>query len=151
MRKSKHGYAPRGKRMTEYSCWMAMKSRCYIVTDVSYAYYGGRGITVCKRWRDSFPNFLKDMGKRPAGMTLDRRNTNGNYTPTNCRWATRKEQMDNRRNTRTIMVDGKSIRFLSACTDHSIDGGTVRNRLKRGWTPEQALKTPLHRRNPIAA
>ena len=80
-----------------YTSWQAMKQRCYYPKHKDYANYGGRGITVCDRWQNSFANFIADMGERPKGLTLERRDTNGNYEPTNCYWATASEQMINRR------------------------------------------------------
>ena len=74
-----------------------MLSRCYRPNSNGFHNYGGRGITVCDRWRESFANFLADMGERPEGKTLDRINVDGNYEPGNCRWATATEQMANRR------------------------------------------------------
>lgn len=74
-----------------------MKGRCYTPTDAKFQHYGGRGITVCERWLNSFENFLSDMGERPPGLTLDRIDTNGNYEPGNCRWATPLVQSRNRR------------------------------------------------------
>lgn len=74
-----------------------MMSRCSNPSVINYENYGGRGITVCKRWKNSFAAFLKDMGERPVGMTLDRKNSNKNYTPKNCRWATYVEQNNNQR------------------------------------------------------
>jgi len=92
-----HGHALRasGKSPTYYS-WQAMLLRCNNPISKSYKDYGGRGITICDRWL-KFENFLADMGERPKGLTLDRRNVNGDYEPGNCRWATRKEQAMNTR------------------------------------------------------
>jgi len=80
-----------------YGSWQAMKQRCYNPKMKAYHNYGGRGITVCDRWLDSFENFLEDMGERPAGMTLDRINNDGNYEPSNCKWSVRAEQSYNQR------------------------------------------------------
>lgn len=83
-----------------------MKNRCYCETSPDYKEYGGRGIKVCDRWLESFENFLADMGERPEGKTLDRRENDGDYTPENCRWATAKEQANNRRPPRTVTKKG---------------------------------------------
>lgn len=79
-----------------WNSWYAMQRRCHEIANPAYERYGGRGITVCDRWRDSFEAFLTDMGERPLGKTLDRIDPDGNYEPGNCRWATPLEQRHNR-------------------------------------------------------
>jgi hypothetical protein len=102
----------------EYGAWSNMKNRCFNVTNKSYKNYGGRGITVCLGWRQSFTSFYEDMGPRPARLTLDRIDNDGNYScgrceeciangwPMNCRWATWSEQYHNRRSTLRPEIEG---------------------------------------------
>lgn len=94
----KHGHciASAGYNRT-WSIWRDMTKRCRNRNCKSYPYYGGRGITVCKRWRDSFANFLEDMGECPDHLTIERKRVNGNYTKSNCCWANRFDQVHNRR------------------------------------------------------
>ena len=95
----KHGFGKRCiKRIPEYNAWVAMKQRCLNPKNPRYKHYGGRGITICEQWLDSFPQFLNDMGMKPAHqLSIDRINNDGNYEPSNCRWATIKEQHANQR------------------------------------------------------
>lgn len=92
-----HYYMVNRNKSTEYSAWSDMKQRCNNPNNDNYNHYGGRGIKVCKRWNDSFSNFLEDMGERPEGMTLERKNNDGNYEPSNVKWATWHQQNSNRR------------------------------------------------------
>jgi hypothetical protein len=86
------------KRTVEYKCWIGMKQRCYNPNNKFYYNYGGRGIIICDRWINSYENFLKDMGRKPdRSYSIDRINNNGNYEPSNCRWATSFQQIHNRR------------------------------------------------------
>ena len=92
-----HGHTKNKINTKTYNSYIGMKQRCYYVNHKFYENYGGRGIIMCDRWLESFNNFLEDMGERPEGCTIDRINSDGNYTPDNCRWSTTSEQSKNRR------------------------------------------------------
>jgi hypothetical protein len=104
-----HGNTKHGMFGTRtYNIWGQMVQRCSNEKATSYPRYGGRGIKVCERWR-TFENVLKDMGPAPPGLTLERKNNNGDYAPGNCVWATRAEQSRNRRNCKHVTVGGKTL------------------------------------------
>lgn len=101
-----HGHSIGATRTPELRSYRKMKERCLNKNHDVFSYYGGRGITVCERWQNSFQAFLDDMGPRPPGMSLDRIDADGNYEPRNCRWATPAEQSNNRRNNVVVTVGG---------------------------------------------
>ena len=105
----KHGM----RNTSEYWTWTSMKQRCFNPNDKGYKNYGKRGITVVKHWKDSFENFIDDMGKRPSNKhSLERKNNSKNYSPSNCIWATAADQSRNRRSTKLTLKDARKIRKL---------------------------------------
>ena len=113
-RETKHGQKRRRRATPEYYAWQSAKDRCFNPNDDHYKYYGWRGITMCDRWKDSFENFFADMGPRPGpAYSLDRYpNPDGNYEPGNCRWATNKEQANNKSARPIIIRDDANGRIL---------------------------------------
>lgn len=132
-----------------YQAWLHMKQRCYDPNTPKYPHYGGRGIEVCARWRFSFENFLADMGERPSPHhSLDRIDGEGHYTPENCRWATYREQWYTRRDRLMVEHDGRQQLLAEWAREYHIQVGTVRARLRYGWSMERALSTPARFRSP---
>lgn len=106
----KHGYStPNHPFYHVHIAWLSMKGRCYRKSDTAYPVYGGRGITVCDRWLESFENFLEDMGHPPEGYSLDRIDVNGNYEPSNCRWADSDTQFNNCQRSVYYTHNGKTL------------------------------------------
>lgn len=136
----KHG----GAGTTEYYSWTAMLHRCLNPDHPDYKDYGGRGITVCARWRKSFPNFLSDMGYKPApGLKIDRRKNNLGYFPDNCYWATSKQQARNRRSNRLVHYQGETLSVTEWAERRSLTFRKLYDRLfKLNWPVAKALETP---------
>lgn len=129
-----------------YKSWSEMIVRCYCETNSSYPRYGGRGIKVCDRWRESFQNFFEDMGERPENKTLDRIDNSGNYEPGNCKWSTAQEQALNRRSSVILTYKGKTQNLSQWAKELGFSDETLRSRIKRGWSTEQVFETlPLRR------
>lgn len=131
-----------GRKDTEYRCWISMISRCHNPNHDAFHNYGGRGIIVCDRWRNSYKAFLEDMGRRPSpSHTLDRHpDTNGNYEPGNVRWATHKEQSRNKRDNLIVTINGVSRCLIEWAEVSGIGENTLRRRVQRGWPPERLLE-----------
>lgn len=131
----KHGMS--GTR--PYRIWRNMISRCTVEKYDSYKWYGGKGITVCERWKD-FESFWEDMG---AGyndkLTIDRINNNGNYDPNNCRWATQKEQANNTSRNRFIEFNGERRTLTQWAEKMDVSAKMLDSRLRRGWSVKKAL------------
>jgi len=133
---TKHGMVKR----PEYGVWVHMIQRCTNPARDAFAGYGGRGVKVCPRWRESFQAFYDDMGPRPGpGYSLDRIDFNGNYEPDNCRWATAAEQANNKSNNRRLAFNGQNLTVAQWAKRLGIPQETLYARLNRGWPIERIL------------
>lgn len=145
-----HGHTRRvdGRSSTpEFRSWKGMKERCSRPIGDHAARYHDRGIRVCDRWRESFENFLADMGLRPSPRhSIDRIDNNGNYEPGNCRWATTKEQACNRTNSRRIKLDGMAMTIAEAAERTGLKFATIYSRLEDGWSDDEALTLSTSRK-----
>ena len=133
-----HGHTAGGKHTRTFRIWTNMLTRCQNPRASNYAYYGGRGIAVCERWLE-FSAFLADMGECPDGQSIDRIDSNGNYEPANCRWATKQEQANNTRRSRILSIDGHSMTMAQASRAYGVSVGVIWARLKLGWSDAQSV------------
>lgn len=140
----KHSNAERGKVTPEYRTWSHMKRRCTDANSKYFSDYGGRGISVCDSWMSSFENFLNDMGKRPSDKhSIDRIDVNGNYEPSNCRWATKEEQAKNTRRSRQLTFNGRTQHVKDWAAEIGMSHKSLEDRIfSRGWSVEEALTKP---------
>jgi hypothetical protein len=140
--KENHGQsrAAGGKATREYMTWSSMLGRCHNQKHKQFGRYGGRGISVCPSWRNSYLSFLRDVGPKPVGpFSLERVDNNGDYAPGNVRWATWKEQASNRRNSRLLTFQGRTMTMKQWAEESGIGYTTLKERLMRGWTLERSL------------
>ena len=146
-----HGHASYQHHTPAYVLWLNMKTRCFNALAEDYRYYGARGITICDRWRTSFQNFYEDMGDPPQGMSIERIDNSHGYNPENCRWATAQEQANNRRSNTHISYRGKTQTLAAWSREMGMSSMCLIQRLKRGWTVERALSTPIDtRKQPVS-
>lgn len=136
-----------GERKTRlYNIWCGMKTRCLNQKDAAYPRYGGRGITICRAWIDSYEAFrdwAMANGYRPH-LTIDRENNDGHYEPDNCRWATYAEQNRNYRRNRPIFYGGRHVLIGDLAAEKGLPADVVKNRVRRyGWPIAKALNTPV--------
>jgi hypothetical protein len=124
-----------------YMVWANIKTRCYNPNATAFEHYGGRGIKMCDRWK-KFENFLADMGVPKEGMTIERIDVNGNYEPSNCKWASFMEQGANKRNSRMLTVYGERMHLSEAARRYGVKMQTIWRRLKYGWDDESAATKP---------
>lgn len=124
----------------EWRVWAHIRQRCHNPTDAAFAHYGGRGIRVCDRWRESFDVFYEDMGPRPEGTTIDRIDNDGDYEPGNCRWAPKQTQVENRRVTKRLTIRGETKLLTEWASELGIPRYRIYERLARGATDEEALR-----------
>lgn len=129
-----------------FRTWNGIKRRCYYTKDKSYPDYGGRGITICDEWKDdfiAFYNWAMENGFNDS-LSIERINVDGNYNPQNCRWATAKEQANNRRSCVMISYNGKTQNLTKWCEELDLNYKRVHNRMfKKGWDFEKAINTPV--------
>lgn len=145
----KHGGCPKGTlKGKPYLSWQAMMTRCYNENDPGFLEYGAKGITVCDRWRHSFEAFYEDMGDRPKGTTIDRIDSNGNYEPSNCRWAKPKTQSRNRPSFNKMLTCNGETRCVSEWAEIlGIPCQRIFSRLKMGWTNIEDILTKPSSKN----
>ena len=138
-----HGDTVNGNIAREFRSWSAAKSRCYDASFSSFKHYGGRGIRMADEWRHNYAAFLSDMGRCPEGYSLDRIDTNGDYAPGNCRWATKIQQMNNTRTNRHLTYQGKRQTVAEWSRELGWPVHTLKRRVLLGWSDERALTQPI--------
>lgn len=142
---TKHGHSPRSGGTRTFHSWCGIIQRCTETTNKYYPRYGGRGITVCERWRaaDGFKHFLEDMGECPSSKhSIDRIDNNAGYCKENCQWADAFQQSNNRRNNKHVIVSGERLTVAQAERALGFNRGRILSRLASGWSAEDAVRVP---------
>lgn len=141
----KHGHCRQTNRTLTWRSWRGMRGRCLNKNASDYPRYGGRGVKICDRWGE-FENFLEDMGERPEGMTLDRIDSNGNYEPSNCRWATAQQQQENLLKNHNLTYKGVTKPMRTWAKELGLTRSMIKWRLyKLGWGIEDTFEVPSRR------
>lgn len=141
--KTVHGECKGGAQTAEYKTYYSMLQRCYNPSHESYKHYGGRGVRVCKEWKESYNKFLAHIGRRPTKHhQIERNDNDGDYTPVNVRWATCAEQANNRRASRFICFEGLRLTISQWSRVVGINPQAISYRLSRGWSADRILTTP---------
>lgn len=147
---TKHGHFKNNKSSPEYKTYESMRARCYNPNNDNYHDYGGRGVVVYAEWlgKGGFLRWLAHMGQRLPGTTIDRfPNPDGNYEPGNVRWATTREQANNKRNTIHVEHKGKKQAIADWCRELGLPREAISNRIRLGWSPERAFTEPINHKS----
>lgn len=146
MMKAKWAKHPRPSKTPMYKIWIGIKERCFQENSTNFHHYGGRGITMSYAWYD-YNTFKADMGERPSPKhSIDRIDTNGNYCKENCKWSTRSEQCNNKRNNVNITIGPVTLTAAQWEKERGFKPSFITKRINGGWSPEMAVLTPVDRR-----
>lgn len=142
-RKTRHGLT----KTRTHNIWLAIKARCFNPNSEAYPHYGGRGITMCPEWAESFDSFLADMGQCPKGLSIERTNNNDDYRKDNCKWASSKDQANNRRSNILLTYNDETCTIQEWAEKTGLPYFTLRSRIQiLGWSHERALTQPSKRK-----
>lgn len=144
-KRTEHKYGDKStKRMRIYKIYYAILQRCFNPNSKAYKWYGGRGITICAEWKDSFESFMSWalLNGYSDSLTIDRIDHEGNYEPNNCRWITQAEQLNNTRSNIVITCDGKTMDLMQWSRHLGVSYDMLRSRHRLGWDPERVIKEP---------
>jgi len=134
----------------EYHTWQSMIQRCYNPKNPKFKRYGARNISICKKWKNDFKIFFNDMGKCPPSFTIERIDNDGNYEPSNCKWASAKEQANNTSRNALVTINSWTLNITQWATYVGLNARTIRTRLRLGWPIEKAIFKPVRYHKPYS-